>query len=127
MIMNQSNPSQRRSHLWGALLAMTVGTGLTAQPLTDIGLFPNASPNTLEVRLRPDASFNQVVSNLTFTIRWNANAADSLDAGAITQFFHEACSNFCHLINPLAGSGSGPDTLKNSGKKGGGSPLFQFR
>ena len=72
--------------MWGALLALSMGTGATAQPLVDIGLFPNASPNTLEVRVRPDASFNQVVSSLTFTIRWNNASGASLDVNAITQF-----------------------------------------
>lgn len=49
---------------------MLLAGAVTAQPLTDIGLFNGAAPNTLEVRVRPDAAFSQLVSAVTFTVRW---------------------------------------------------------
>ncbi|NUQ15985.1 MAG: hypothetical protein HUU33_11760, partial [Flavobacteriales bacterium] len=53
--------------------------------MVDIGLFPGANPNTIEVRVRPDASFTQVVSSLTFTIRWNTASGANLDVANIAQ------------------------------------------
>ncbi|MBK6754050.1 MAG: hypothetical protein IPG69_10745 [Flavobacteriales bacterium] len=59
---------------------------MRAQPLVDIGLFPSSTPNTLEVRVRPDASFNLVVSEVTFTIRWENSSGASLNTAALAQF-----------------------------------------
>jgi hypothetical protein len=53
-----------------------------AQPLTDIGLFAGTAPNTVEVRLRPDAAFSQVVSSLTFTVRWETASGATIDPPA---------------------------------------------
>jgi hypothetical protein len=61
------------------LLATSFHVGaVVAQPLTDIGLFAGTAPNTLEVRLRPDATFSQVVSSLTFTVRWETASGATL-------------------------------------------------
>lgn len=58
----------------------------SAQVAVDIGLF-NTAPDTLEVRLRPDASFSGIVSNVVFTIRWQANSGVNL--GVIDESYPE--------------------------------------
>jgi hypothetical protein len=65
------------------LLATSFHVGaVLAQPLTDIGLFAGTAANTLEVRLRPDAAFSQVVSSLTFTVRWETASGATIDPPA---------------------------------------------
>ena len=59
--------------------AMACAT-LHAQPIVDIGLFPNATADTLEVRLRPTSDFGDVFSALSFTIRWPEASTASLGA-----------------------------------------------
>ena len=59
------------------ITTISVSDKLVAQtvPTVDIGLF--ASNDTLEVRVIADANFNEVVSNLVFTIRWDTASAVS--------------------------------------------------
>lgn len=60
---------------------------VTAQPIVDIGLF-NDGNGMLEVRLRPDGPFDELVSAISFTIRWND--ADGATLGAVSQVMPEA-------------------------------------
>ena len=48
-------------------------------PVVDIGLFDNGL-GQLEVRLRPDGSFNEFFSSVVFTVRWDAASGANLDA-----------------------------------------------
>lgn len=48
-------------------------------PVVDIGLFDNGL-GQLEVRLRPDGSFDEFFSSVVFTIRWDAASGANLDA-----------------------------------------------
>ena len=67
-------------------LAATLAMGLcpcflTAQPIVDLGLYPNANADTLEVRLRASGDFSLVLSGLTFSIRWPDAASAWLGTG----------------------------------------------
>lgn len=61
---------------------LQLGTVSRAQPIVDIGLF-NDGNGTLEVRLRPDGPFDELVSAISFTIRWND--ADGATLGLVSQ------------------------------------------
>ncbi len=88
------------------LLATSFHVGaVLAQPLTDIGLFAGTAPNTLEVRLRPDAAFSQVVSSLTFTLRWETASGATIDPPASL-----ALGLNCPGGIPLSPSGDGVRT-----------------
>ncbi|MBK8339030.1 MAG: T9SS type A sorting domain-containing protein [Flavobacteriales bacterium] len=61
---------------------LTAAAATSAQlPTVDIGLFDNGL-GQLEVRLRPDATFNEFFSSLVFTVRWDAASGANLDAVA---------------------------------------------
>ncbi|MCB0792680.1 MAG: hypothetical protein KDB97_12990, partial [Flavobacteriales bacterium] len=84
--MKCSDSRPRKRHVWGALLAAMLGpAALVAQPTVDIGLFESGTPGTLEVRVLPDGSFNQLMSSLTFTIRWSTASGASLNTAAMAQ------------------------------------------
>ena len=57
-----------------------------SQPNVDIGLF-DAGNNTLEVRLRPDADFDELASAILFTIRWDS--ASGAHLGNVNQALPE--------------------------------------
>lgn len=88
------------------LLMLPLAAG--AQPVLDIGLFSAGTPNTLEVRVKPNgSSFDQVVSGLTFTLRWNA--ASGAQPGAIVQNID---GNLCPLFRvALAADPAGVQTV----------------
>lgn len=52
---------------------------LAAQPLTDIGIFHGSAPGTLDVRVLPDGPFTQLVSAITFTLRWETAPGATID------------------------------------------------
>jgi len=60
---------------------------VSAQPYVDVGLFKD-TPDTLEVRLRPDSSFDELVSNVVFTIRWDT--ASGAHLGPVMQSYPES-------------------------------------
>ncbi|MBK6342211.1 MAG: T9SS type A sorting domain-containing protein [Flavobacteriales bacterium] len=51
--------------------------GLASQPVVDITLADNGN-NQLEVRLRPNGPFNEVVSGVVFTLRWQETFGPAL-------------------------------------------------
>jgi hypothetical protein len=54
-----------------ASLVIAMGSGaLCAQPIVDIGVLPNMDDTTLEIYVRPHEDFGDVVSGLSFTLRW---------------------------------------------------------
>lgn len=66
-------------------LLLVLGAGLRAQaqlPTVDITLAPLES-GSVQVRLRPDANFNGLVSSLVFTVRWLD--ADGASLGGVSQ------------------------------------------
>ena len=96
-------PSRSNSPLLGLASLCTIVflnflflTPSGAQPTVDIGLFKSGN-DTLEVRLLPDANFNQVVSNVVFTIRWDTSLCVQL--GNVIQTFPE------NVYVPVAKSG----------------------
>src|SRR5688572_22021510 len=65
---------------WFMLTAGILFSGLlgaNAQPVVDIGIFPKGT-DTLEVRMMPKGTFNGVVSNIVFTLRWESGCGSSL-------------------------------------------------
>lgn len=68
--------SLRRAVLpfFGLALTMT-----TAQPTVQIGLFTAQESGMVEVRLKPDGDFDQLLSNMVFTISWPTSANVQLD------------------------------------------------
>ena len=74
-----------------AVAALSVSTVSAQLPTSvDIGLFPGAVPNTLEVRVLPSASFGQLMSSLTFTIRWET-ASGATIAGPASLVIGQNC------------------------------------
>lgn len=64
---------------------MISGIGLQAQPVVNIGLYASTTPGVVDVRLKADGDFSQLLSNLLFTISWPASAGGSLDdAGLVS-------------------------------------------
>jgi hypothetical protein len=63
------------------ILCGILSSSAIAQSPVDIGLYQNN--NMLEVRVRPQAEFNGVVSSVVFTIKWDASSGASL--GSIQQ------------------------------------------
>ncbi len=61
-----------------ALVVLAAAIASHAQPTTDIGLFAGSAPNTLEVRVRPTTAFTEVVSSLTFTLRWESSSGATI-------------------------------------------------
>lgn len=57
-----------------------LGASGSAQHQLDIGLFPSATPNVLELRVRSAQTFQFVVSEITFTIRWETASGATLGA-----------------------------------------------
>ncbi|HRD53964.1 MAG TPA: T9SS type A sorting domain-containing protein [Flavobacteriales bacterium] len=53
--------------------------GAFAQPMVDITMAHNGA-DQIEVRLRPSADFNQVVSAVTFTVRWQEQFGPALSS-----------------------------------------------
>ena len=76
-----------RNALCTALLAAAITPAVANGPV-DIGLFRNG--DKLEVKLRPSADFNGIVSSIVFTLRWDRNSGASLGTmqqqGAAVQF-----------------------------------------
>lgn len=85
-----------------------LATSALAQPTTDIGLFAGSAPNTLEVRVRPNAAFTQVVSSITFTLRWEAGSGATI-AGPSSLVVGQNCPGG-FFITP-----SGDSTVVNGG------------
>ncbi|MCB9170741.1 MAG: hypothetical protein H6594_10375, partial [Flavobacteriales bacterium] len=108
--MKCSDARPRKRHLWGALLVAALGpTAMLAQPTVDIGLYESSTPGTLELRVRPDGDFDQVVSSLTFTIRWET--ASGANLGTINQIID---GSLCPLLT-AALSKSGDGEVDNGG------------
>ncbi|MEO8734244.1 MAG: hypothetical protein ABI373_07925, partial [Flavobacteriales bacterium] len=63
----------------GLAVALFASLPALAQPLVDIGLFPSSTDGVLEVRLRANGNFNQLLSNMVFTISWPASSGVTLD------------------------------------------------
>jgi hypothetical protein len=92
------------SHL--LLLSLALSTTANAQTLLDIGIFPSSTPNVLEIRVKPTQNYNQVVSSLTFTIRWQTATGASL--GAINQQVGAMGAGWCPSTSiPLSKSPDG--------------------
>jgi len=74
--------------------------------IIDIGLFPKpGDPNTLQVKVRAQETFSEVVSNLTFTIRWETASGANL---GVLQFPGPFGPGWCaQLQTSLAASGDG--------------------
>ncbi|HMQ76963.1 MAG TPA: dockerin type I domain-containing protein [Flavobacteriales bacterium] len=85
-----------------------IATTAYAQPTTDIGLFAGTAANTLEVRVRPNASFTEVMSSLTFTIRWESTSGATI-AGPSTLSIGQNCPGG-FFVTP-----SGDSTVTNGG------------
>jgi hypothetical protein len=78
---------------WNAICEC-VGTFDGSRCPVDIGLYEGPSPDTLEVRFVPNGrNITEVVSAITFTLRWNADAGITL--GAPDQVID---GDFCPLI-----------------------------
>jgi hypothetical protein len=98
--------------VWCTLMAFMASTSeVMAQPPTtivDVGVFPKpGDPNTLQVRVRPEDTFNGVVSQLTITLRWET--ASGANLGNINQLIGATpgpgwCPGF---VAQLAPSGDG--------------------
>ncbi|MBL7957720.1 MAG: T9SS type A sorting domain-containing protein [Flavobacteriales bacterium] len=69
-----------RTALSSVLLAAILAPALAQSPV-DIGLFRNG--DKLEVKLRPGADFDGIVSSVVFTVRWDRNSGAAL--GTIQQ------------------------------------------
>ena len=59
------------------LIAMGSGA-MNAQAVVDIALVQNEADSVLEFYLRPNIDFQDVVSNLSFTLRWEVASYDTL-------------------------------------------------
>lgn len=59
-------------------LAATIYVSAFSQQV-DIGLF-QSHQNTLEIRLKTHGNFNGLVSNVAFTVRWDANSTSNLES-----------------------------------------------
>jgi|GEM_PF-638771 len=66
-----------RLFLIAALFVFGNTYSVFSQPLVDIGIFPVGS-DTLEIRMMPKGTFNGVVSNVVFTLRWETGCGNSL-------------------------------------------------
>ncbi|MBK7945256.1 MAG: hypothetical protein IPJ85_08105 [Flavobacteriales bacterium] len=66
----------KNSVLFAFALTTAIGSA-TAQPTVDVVLADNGN-NQLEVRLRPTGSFDGVISNLVFTLRWQEQMSPAL-------------------------------------------------
>jgi hypothetical protein len=82
MIIRRKNSIARRClvFLFGSVL-----TGASAQPTVDLGLFPGPRLGELEVRIKANGNFDQLISGLLFTVRWPASAGGELNEGALEQ------------------------------------------
>lgn len=56
---------------------LLMGGTVCAQPIVDITMADNGS-GQLEIRLRPDGDFNELVSNVVFTLRWQEQFGPAL-------------------------------------------------
>ena len=65
------------------MFAAFFGLSSLSQDVVDIGLFPSASGDSLEVRLRPTADFGAVLSALTFSVRWPSYSTSTLGTGTM--------------------------------------------
>lgn len=59
------------------ILAGSLALSGTAQPVVDITMADNGN-NQLEIRLRPNGSFANIVSNVVFTLRWQEELGPAL-------------------------------------------------
>jgi hypothetical protein len=89
-----------------AVLACLFAGAAKAQTI-DIGLFNSSVANTLEVRVRPNQTLSaQVISSMTFTIRWQTSSGASL--GALQQQIGSQGAGWCPSeIIPLSKSPDG--------------------
>jgi len=94
--------------LWNGILAgglvglLLVSSAVLGQSTITVDVSLHKVGNdTLEVRLRPTQNFNQVVSNVVFTIRWRTSSNSSL--GNVIQTFPE------NVYIPMTKSGNEED------------------
>jgi hypothetical protein len=89
-----------------ALIICLFAGGAVAQTI-DIGLFNSSVANTLEIRVRPNQTLSaQVISSMTFTIRWQTSSGASL--GAIQQQIGAQGAAWCPSeVIPLSKSPDG--------------------
>jgi hypothetical protein len=76
--------------LAASILMTMCGGAMNAQPVVDITLVSNEADSLLEVFVRPHTDFDQVVSGITFTLRWDTISGDGL--GTRQQFCPAAFS-----------------------------------
>ncbi|MCB0794319.1 MAG: hypothetical protein KDB88_06245, partial [Flavobacteriales bacterium] len=101
--MNYANPWKRLKFLWSIGLLSCLGAGSAMAQTVDIKIVESSTPGTLELRVRPDQTLNELVSELTFTLRWETASGASL--GAINQILG---ADLCPLFTcPLSKSGNG--------------------
>lgn len=81
---------------------LLIGTA-AAQPYVQIGLFPSSQSGSLEVRLKSDGNFNELLSNMLFTISWPTASGAQLDNAQLV--------SLCDRV-PIVPNGDG---LKQSG------------
>lgn len=87
------------------LAAIGLAGTVAAQPVTDIDLVPNPAGDSLRVYVRPNgASFDQIVSGLTFTIRWEAASTATLGT---TPTLNSSRTQFCAAAFSITSSPDG--------------------
>lgn len=67
------------AHAAAAVLGLAVSISAMAQPTVQIGLFPSAENGKLDVRLKANGNFDELLSNLLFTISWPTSSGITLD------------------------------------------------
>jgi hypothetical protein len=90
-----------------AFMAPNHETAAQTDPtIMDIGVFPKpGDPNTLQVRIRPENTFSGLVSQLTFTLRWET--ASGANLGTINQNIGPGAGSCPAVVAPLSPSGDG--------------------
>lgn len=66
------------------LILLSISPGVSmAQNTVDIGLFNSATPNQVEIRIRPDFNSSGIaLTNIQFTVRWSASAGVTITPGS---------------------------------------------
>lgn len=95
-----------------AIFLMMIAPGVSeAQNTVDIGLFNSTTnPNEVEVRVRPDFSTTSNLTNIIFTIKWDASAGVTITPGTPT---------FPYLVSPQTAGTSGGSNYQIFGSAAG--------
>ncbi|MBK9421875.1 MAG: T9SS type A sorting domain-containing protein [Flavobacteriales bacterium] len=89
--------SRFRSQI-AAILGLVLSIPALAQPTVQIGIFPSAVSGQLDVRLKANGDFDQLLSNLLFTISWPTASGIGLDNAQLV--------NLCDRL-PIVPNGDG--------------------